>query len=169
SRGGRRARPATRWARGWSWQDGIRARCQPTRGFRRAGGSARAAARGGGDAEPGVAVVPPAPAELRRVLALLPVAAGAARDPQRRGAGVELPGGLGEAGADGHEAAAPLEDLRLLEHPVQALREQQRGAVAGGDRCQRLLGCPVAEVIAPLEALDEVERAVRQLDAGGGE
>src|SRR5699024_3113790 len=66
-----------------------------------------------------------------------------------------------------HEAAAPLEDLGLLEHPVQTFREQQRGAV--GDRRQRLRGRPVAELIAPLETLYEVERAVRQLDAGGGE
>src|SRR5699024_2515410 len=113
--------------------------------------SARAAARGRGDAEPGVAVVPPAPAELRGGLAVPPVAAGAARDPQRRGAGVGCAVGLGEAGADGHEAAAPLEDLGLLEHPVQTFREQQRGAV--GDRRQRLRGRPVAELIAPLETL----------------
>src|SRR5699024_8411684 len=63
---------------------------EATRGTGRAPrlSAGRASARRG-DAEPGVAVVPPAPAELRRVLPLLPVAAGAVADPQRGGAGVE--------------------------------------------------------------------------------
>src|SRR5699024_3259748 len=50
------------------------------------GRGTRRAPRGGGDAEPGVAVSPPAPADLRSILALPPVATGAIADPQRGGA-----------------------------------------------------------------------------------
>src|SRR5699024_8834945 len=61
----------------------------PPQGVARGSPSGRGAGRapgGGSDPEPGVAVSPPAPADLRSILALPPVATGAIADPQRGGA-----------------------------------------------------------------------------------
>src|SRR4051794_15729014 len=78
-----------------------------------------------GEAEPGVPVAGPAPADLGGAAPLPSVPAGAVAQPQGRRPGVQPPVRLPQPGADRHEAAVPLQLLRLLQQPVHALGEDE--------------------------------------------
>ena len=133
------------------------------------GGASGDAPADGAETEPRVPVVPPAPAHLRRILAVLPVAAGAVGNPQGRGARIEgrRLGGLlfRQARGDGHETGVSRQHRRRLQHPVDALGQGHRLAAAVGEFRQRFGRRPVAHVIAPGGIWQRVDGGVRHLHA----
>src|SRR5699024_4519139 len=68
-----------------------------------------------------------------------------------------------------HEAPVAFQSGGLLERPVKALGQQQGSAACSGKFGQGFLGSVVGQVIATVETVDQVDRAVRHLGPIGGE
>ena len=114
-----------------------------------------------GEAQPGVTVARPAPADLGRVSLFSPVSTRAVADPDGGRSGVEAAVALAPAGADGHEAVVAFQGVRSLQQPVDPFGEQERCSPVPSDDRQRLVRAPVRQVVTAVDSVDRVEGRCR--------